>query len=54
MRAFEITKEGIVMGETLGSYEGLLTGSAELIPSASSKTGDQKARRGRVSAPTRR
>ena len=54
MRAFEITKEGIVMGETLGSYEGLLTGSAELIPSAPSKTGDQKARRGRVSAPTRR
>ena len=31
LRAFEITEEGIVMGETLGGYEGLLTGSPELI-----------------------
>jgi circadian clock protein KaiC len=31
LRAFEITDKGIVMGETLGQYEGLLTGSPELI-----------------------
>ena len=47
LRAFEITEQGIVMGETLGGYEGLLTGSPELIPSAPSKTGDQKPRRRR-------
>jgi KaiC/GvpD/RAD55 family RecA-like ATPase len=29
LRAFEITDEGIVMGDTLGEYEGLLTGSPE-------------------------
>jgi circadian clock protein KaiC len=29
LRAFEITDQGIVMGETLGGYEGLLTGSPE-------------------------
>jgi circadian clock protein KaiC len=47
MRAFEITKDGIVMGETLGSYEGLLTGSPELIPGARSDTKHQKRRRRR-------
>lgn len=31
LRAFEITQSGIEMGEKLGSYEGLLTGSAELV-----------------------
>ncbi len=30
LRAFEITETGIEMGETLGTYEGLLTGSPEL------------------------
>ena len=54
LRTFEITEKGIVMGETLGGYEGLLTGSPELIPSARSKTGDQKPRRRRGSRPTRR
>jgi circadian clock protein KaiC len=34
LRAFEITDQGIVMGETLGGYEGLLTGSPDLMPSA--------------------
>lgn len=53
MRAFEITEEGIVMGEALGKYEGLLTGSPELIASARSKTGDPKPRR-RGSRSTRR
>jgi circadian clock protein KaiC len=47
MRAFEITEKGIVMGEALGKYEGLLTGSPELIPSAPPETGDRKRRRGR-------
>jgi circadian clock protein KaiC len=32
LRAFTITKEGIVLGEALGSYEGLLTGNPELTP----------------------
>ena len=55
MRAFEITEEGIVMGKTLGSYEGLLTGNPELIPGAASKTLDQKKpRRRRVSRSPRR
>ncbi|MDP3717785.1 MAG: gas vesicle protein GvpD [Acidobacteriota bacterium] len=30
MRAFEITEHGIVMGDKLGGYEGLLTGNPEL------------------------
>ena len=34
LRAFEITGDGIEMGETLGSYEGLLTGSPAVISSA--------------------
>jgi circadian clock protein KaiC len=54
LRAFEITEKGIVMGETLRGYEGLLTGSPELIQSAPSKTGDKKARRRRVPTPARR
>jgi circadian clock protein KaiC len=54
LRAFEITDQGIVMGETLGEYEGLLTGSPELIASARSTMGDQKPRQRRGSRPTRR
>jgi circadian clock protein KaiC len=54
LRAFEITDQGIVMGETLGAYEGLLTGSPELIPGAPSEAADQKPRRRRGSRPTRR
>ncbi len=54
LRAFEITEKGIVMGETLGGYEGLLTGSPQLISIAPSKTGDKKPRRRRGSTPTRR
>jgi len=54
LRAFEITEQGIVMGETLGSYEGLLTGRPELIAGARSTTGDQSPRRRRGSQPTRR
>jgi circadian clock protein KaiC len=54
LRAFTITEKGITMGETLGGYEGLLTGSPELIPSAPSKTGDQESPRRRASIQTRR
>ncbi|MBA3891829.1 MAG: protein kinase, partial [Gemmatimonadaceae bacterium] len=54
MRAFEITKDGFVMGESLGSYEGLLTGNPELMPSAARTTADKKPRPRRVSRPTRR
>jgi circadian clock protein KaiC len=35
LRAFEITDDGIVMGETLGQYEGLLTGTPDLIAAGS-------------------
>jgi circadian clock protein KaiC len=52
LRTFQITEQGIVMGEMLGRYEGLLTGSPGLIPSAPSETVDQKPRRGQ--RPTRR
>jgi hypothetical protein len=52
MRAFEITEEGFVMGQELGSYEGLLTGRPELIPSAAPPTGDRKPRRRPASRPT--
>jgi circadian clock protein KaiC len=52
LRAFEITEQGIVVGESLGGYEGLLTGSPVLIPRAEAI--DQKPRRRRGSRPTRR
>jgi circadian clock protein KaiC len=44
LRAFEITDGGIVMGETLGGYEGLLTGSPESIQSAPPETGHRRRR----------
>jgi circadian clock protein KaiC len=34
LRSFEITDSGIVVGEALGAYEGLLTGSPDLIAGA--------------------
>jgi circadian clock protein KaiC len=47
LRAFEITNEGIVLGETLGQYEGLLTGSPKAIGSARpAPRGRTPARRG--------
>jgi circadian clock protein KaiC len=49
LRAFEITDQGIVVGETLGGYEGLLTGSPELMSSAPTETDDKKPRRRRGS-----
>jgi circadian clock protein KaiC len=53
LRTFEITDQGIVMGERLGGYEGLLTGRPELIASAASETDDRKSRRRRGERPTR-
>ena len=37
LRAFEITEDGIVLGETLGQYEGLLTGSPDLTRAVTPK-----------------
>jgi circadian clock protein KaiC len=54
LRTFEITEKGIVMGETLGGYEGLLTGSPSLIPSAPLESDDQKPRRRHGQRPSRR
>ena len=54
LRAFEITEEGIVMGKTLADYDGLLTGSPELIRGATSKTGNSKPRRRPRRGSTRR
>ena len=53
LRAFEITEDGIVMGDKMGSYEGLLTGSPELIPGSAPRTDGRKRRPG-ASRPTRR
>jgi circadian clock protein KaiC len=47
LRAFEITDQGIVIGETFGEYEGLLTGHPELIPGTPPEADDQKRRRRR-------
>jgi len=45
LRAFEITDEGILVGETLGEYEGLLTGSPEVSPKTPRQTGKRGRRR---------
>jgi circadian clock protein KaiC len=47
MKAYEITDGGIVIGEMLGEYQGLLTGSPGLIQRVPSGTDDRKRRRGR-------
>ena len=44
LRAFEITEKGIVMGDRLGSYEGLLTGSAELVSGVQATAAGRKPR----------
>jgi circadian clock protein KaiC len=35
LRLFEITADGIVVGERIGNYQGLLTGSPRLVSSGS-------------------
>jgi circadian clock protein KaiC len=44
LRAFEITEEGIVLGETLGQYEGLLTGSPDWIAGITPKARGRRPR----------
>ncbi len=52
LRAFEITDQGVVIGDPLGAYEGLLTGRPELIHTVSSQSRQQKGRpRGRPGRP---
>jgi len=45
LRSFEITDDGIVVGERLGDYEGLLTGSPHLAPPGSSLSPRQRGSR---------
>jgi circadian clock protein KaiC len=47
LRAFEIGEEGIVLGETLGRYEGLLTGSPDVLAGAASEPRNRTPRRRR-------
>jgi circadian clock protein KaiC len=58
LRAFDITGKGIVMGKTLGEYEGLLTGSPALLASAAEAGTHRSARKKspgpRAKRPTRR
>lgn len=54
LRAFEITEQGIVLGETLGRYEGLLTGSPDVTAGTTSKRRARAPRRrGRPGRPSR-
>jgi circadian clock protein KaiC len=46
LRAFEITEDGIVMGETLGSYHGVLTGNP--VESAKAEPGPARRKTGRT------
>jgi hypothetical protein len=45
LRAFEITEDGIVVGEALGSYDGLLTGSPVAPAGAEPARARRKTRR---------
>lgn len=54
VRPFEITDKGIVMGGSLGAYEGLLTGRPERTAGAPSVSHEQKGRPRRAPRPTRR
>ena len=54
LRAFEITEDGLVLGDTLQGYDGLLTGSPELIRGATARTANSKAPARRRKPPARR
>ncbi|MBA3886063.1 MAG: AAA family ATPase [Acidobacteria bacterium] len=54
LRAFDITGEGIVMGRTLGEYEGLLTGSPEPAAGARPRADRKKPVRAPAKRPARR
>jgi circadian clock protein KaiC len=45
LRSFEITEDGIVMGEALGRYVGLLTGQPEVTKGKKPEAGAQSRRR---------
>ena len=47
LRAFEIVDDGIVVGEALGGYEGLLTGQPRVTPGTESQTDGRSRRRRR-------
>jgi circadian clock protein KaiC len=53
LRGYEITDEGIVMGDTLGEYAGLLTGNPQVAWKTASKTEGRKTRRPRGAAARR-
>jgi len=53
LRVFTIRQQGIVMGEALSGYEGLLTGNPESISSTPPKATNTNLRRGRVPPRTR-
>jgi circadian clock protein KaiC len=46
LRSFEITDDGIVIGERIGDYQGLLSGSPRMVPTGSAPTpGRRESRR---------
>jgi circadian clock protein KaiC len=51
LRAFEITTEGIVLGDTLGGYDGLLTGSPDSTAGMPSEPHNRVRRQRRQPAP---
>jgi circadian clock protein KaiC len=54
IRTFDITAKGIVLGERLDGYEGLLTGSPQSVQNAWPATDDPKRARRRKPRPARR
>jgi circadian clock protein KaiC len=54
LRAFEITDEGLVMGDKMGQYEGLLTGSPELTTAAGASRKAPRPQKRPVPPPGRR
>jgi circadian clock protein KaiC len=42
LRAYEITGEGLLVDEVLTDYDGLLTGSPELLPASASESREPK------------
>jgi circadian clock protein KaiC len=54
LRAFEITEEGLVLGDVLSGYDGLLTGSPEVIPGRAAEAAAAAPRRRKPSRPKRR
>ena len=53
LRAFEITEQGIVLGDTLGGYEGLLTGSPDSTAGMTSEPHNRARRQRRQPGPSK-